>query len=492
VVPTTPAGAGSSSLAGTQWRLVSFGAPGAETPVVEGSTVTLEFMTDSQAGGAGGCNSYGGEYQVQDNSVSFANIISTQMACADAGMMQQEQQFFQALQSAGQFELMGDQLVIWYDGGQGVLNFVRASVPAPIPPTPVPTAVPPATPVPPAPQPPDEGSSPENPTRIIFEPGATSAEIEAVVEERGADYYVLRAQQGQVMSVEITSPNNDVLLTVVGEDGTPLKRYQVGPPAWTSELPATQDYFIHAVSVGASSPYTLRVSVEPLGSETAERIEFEPGATSATRSGVLPSGGTKQYVLAAAAGQVMEVRTTGYNEPVSFVVSSPGGETWAGEPAGSEVYIYTTLIALPEAGDYLVTLWVPAGAGATQYDVTFTIDASTPPSPSEPPERVEFGPGAISAQRSSLMPTGPGVQQYVLTANAGQTMTVELTSDGVPLALAIESPAGVQWIPEAAPADQGYRSVQTLTLPETGDYLVTLTKADHTPSTNYKVVFTIQ
>jgi len=56
---------------------------------------------------------------------------------------------------------------------------------------------------------------------------------------------VLAAQQGQIMAVEITSPNNGVLLSVVGQDGTPLKRYQNGPPSWTSTLPATQDYFIH-------------------------------------------------------------------------------------------------------------------------------------------------------------------------------------------------------------------------------------------------------
>jgi hypothetical protein len=256
-------------------------------------------------------------------------------------------------------------------------------------------------------------------------------------------------------------------------------------------LPASQDYFIHAVSVGPGTPYTLRVWVEPLGPEAAERVEFEPGATSASRSGQLPDGGIQRYVLRAAAGQVMEVQATGYTAPVEFVVRSPGGETWTGEPSGSEVYIYTTLVALPRDGDYVVTLWVPAGAGATRYDAAFTISTGATPSPSEPPERVNFAPGATSGQRSGLLPSGAGLKQYVLGASAGQAMTVELASDGAPLGLTIASPAGTTWRSETLPADGGYRATQTLALPETGGYLVTLTKPDHTPSTNYQVVFTI-
>lgn len=114
-------------LANTRWRLVSFGEPGAETPVVEGSTVTLEFGAGGQVGGSGGCNSYGGQYQVQDSAVSFSEIVSTLMACADERVMQQEQQYLAALQLAGQFELAGQRLTIQYNGGRGVLNFEPAA-----------------------------------------------------------------------------------------------------------------------------------------------------------------------------------------------------------------------------------------------------------------------------------------------------------------------------------------------------------------------------
>ena len=91
-----------------------------------------------------------------------------------------------------------------------------------------------------------------------FGPGAISTEIQGSLAERATNFYVLAAQQGQIMSVGITSPNHDVLLSVIGQDGTPLKRYQNGPPSWTSMLPATQDYLIHVVSVGPASDYTLQ------------------------------------------------------------------------------------------------------------------------------------------------------------------------------------------------------------------------------------------
>lgn len=113
-------------LANTQWQLESFGPVGAETPVVEGSTVTLEFDATGQAGGSGGCNSYGTEYQVQNGTLVFGEIVSTLMACADENIGEQEQQYYQALETAGEFEVSGDRLTIYYNDGQGVLNFVSA------------------------------------------------------------------------------------------------------------------------------------------------------------------------------------------------------------------------------------------------------------------------------------------------------------------------------------------------------------------------------
>jgi putative lipoprotein len=124
-VTATPPGA-TDTLTGTQWTLVSLGPVEAETPVVEGSIITLEFAEGGQAGGSGGCNTYGGTYEVQDGTLSFSQITSTLMACVDENAMQQETEYFAALETAGEFTLTDEQLTIWYDNGQGVLNFNQA------------------------------------------------------------------------------------------------------------------------------------------------------------------------------------------------------------------------------------------------------------------------------------------------------------------------------------------------------------------------------
>ena len=204
----------------------------------------------------------------------------------------------------------------------------------------------------------------------------------------------------------------------------------------------------------------MRVWIEPLNDNgSAERIEFAPGATTASRSGALPEGGVKAYILTASAGQTMHVQTVGYGAPVELTVRSPGGTVWPGTAQSSDVYIMTAEVVLPENGDYVVTLALPATAGATRYDVTFTIaagSAAATPIPNVEAERVEFAAGATSAERSGLLPSGPGTLQYVLTANEGQTMTVAATSDGVPLSMTIAEPNGYQMIPEMRRVEGGY------------------------------------
>jgi pimeloyl-ACP methyl ester carboxylesterase/heat shock protein HslJ len=253
--------AATNDLSGSSWQLTSFGPVGTTNPVIRNVTITLEIGEDGQTGGNSGCNSYGGSYTVQDDSLQFEEITSTLIACADQAVTEQEQQYLQALRTASRFSVEGDTLKIAYQNDGGELIFVRSS-----------------------------GATPE-------------------------------------------------------------------PPAGTMT-----------------------------------------------------------------------------NIPVTAISS-----------------------------------------------------------PAELPERIEFDAGTASAQRSGLLPSGPGVKQYVLTGNGGQTMTIAIFSDGVPLSMTITMPNGSQRIPEMSPADTGgYQVGHEFTLSETGDYVVTLTKADHTPSTNYTADFTIK
>lgn len=123
---STAAPSGENELAGTDWVLVSFGPADAPAAVIEGSEITLSFGEDGQATGSGGCNTYGGGYQVQNGTVAFSEVVRTLRACAEEDRTQQETRFFEALEMAGQYELAGDELTLWYDNGEGVMRWMRA------------------------------------------------------------------------------------------------------------------------------------------------------------------------------------------------------------------------------------------------------------------------------------------------------------------------------------------------------------------------------
>ena len=97
---TAPAVAG-DALANTHWRLVSFGPEGEQTPALPSAAVTLDFGADGHAGGRGGCNSYGGTYAVRGDKVTFGEIASTLMACADQATMDQEKRYLAMLRAGG-------------------------------------------------------------------------------------------------------------------------------------------------------------------------------------------------------------------------------------------------------------------------------------------------------------------------------------------------------------------------------------------------------
>lgn len=116
------AGTEENSLENTHWRLVSFGDLGSEQGPVEGSLVTL-ILANGQAGGYGGCNSYGGTYQVEGDSITFDEMVRTERACEDERITEQENRYFQALESVARFERSDNLLVLSDADGNGLLVF---------------------------------------------------------------------------------------------------------------------------------------------------------------------------------------------------------------------------------------------------------------------------------------------------------------------------------------------------------------------------------
>ena len=102
-------------LAGTDWLLQN---------VLTGTNLTASFGPDGSLNGSAGCNSFGGTYSVNGQSLSIGALGASQQLCGEPeGIMEQEAAYLTALSSAASFEIDGDVLTIQDGGGDTVLTF---------------------------------------------------------------------------------------------------------------------------------------------------------------------------------------------------------------------------------------------------------------------------------------------------------------------------------------------------------------------------------
>jgi heat shock protein HslJ len=106
-------------LAGTSWKLTELNG----SPALAGREPTLVFDMD-RVTGSGSCNHFGGTYQVKGDNLTFGDLASTLMACAEGEVMQQESDFFAALQATARFEIKEGQLLLMDESGKVFLVFI--------------------------------------------------------------------------------------------------------------------------------------------------------------------------------------------------------------------------------------------------------------------------------------------------------------------------------------------------------------------------------
>ena len=68
-----------ASLTG-EWKLVSYGDPAAPAPALPGVDTSISFE-DGQFGGTVGCNTFGGDYQMNGDQMRIGSVFSTMMFC---------------------------------------------------------------------------------------------------------------------------------------------------------------------------------------------------------------------------------------------------------------------------------------------------------------------------------------------------------------------------------------------------------------------------
>ncbi len=85
-------------IAGDPWRVEAIGA----AEIIADVPVTIQFDGEGQAGGRGGCNSYGAGYTISGEGIRFGPVRSTLMACSE-DVMDQERALIDALEGVTEF-----------------------------------------------------------------------------------------------------------------------------------------------------------------------------------------------------------------------------------------------------------------------------------------------------------------------------------------------------------------------------------------------------
>ena len=115
------------------------------------------------------------------------------------------------------------------------------------------------------------GASKENftlnvitPARITFDPGAISATVTGSAPGGLIVSYIVRANVGQQMDINLTAPDGNAVLSIYGyQDGQPYMRSVVESTTFSMKLPATEDYIIQVVPrAGQVANYTMNVTIK--------------------------------------------------------------------------------------------------------------------------------------------------------------------------------------------------------------------------------------
>lgn len=118
----------SQTLAGTSWRATAINnGKGAVVSVVRDSAVTMSFADDGKASGSAGCNRYTASYRADRNALRFSSAAATRKFCPAPGLMEQEQQLFDALESVATMRLEGDRLEMRTEQGALALTLTRSA-----------------------------------------------------------------------------------------------------------------------------------------------------------------------------------------------------------------------------------------------------------------------------------------------------------------------------------------------------------------------------
>ena len=147
------------------------------------------------------------------------------------------------------------------------------------------------TPVPPA--------ATSAPTRLDFISGGNLASVRGEMNAGAVNNYVLKVNAGQVMGVDVWSPNGDVYLSITGSDGKELLSPTAKAIRWTGAAPTSQDYTFTLTAAGGMTSFSIDIVVAGVGG-TQTPIPTGVSQTTGTpkpTSGSVATGPFDPYII---------------------------------------------------------------------------------------------------------------------------------------------------------------------------------------------------
>lgn len=114
------ASGGRSASPTGEWILISYGDATNPTPSLPDVETSINFNEDGTFGGSVGCNSFGADYKVDGDQITFGSIVSTMMFCNEIST-QESAVLVILTDKTVSFTVNGDQLTLTSTDGASIV-----------------------------------------------------------------------------------------------------------------------------------------------------------------------------------------------------------------------------------------------------------------------------------------------------------------------------------------------------------------------------------
>ena len=227
--------------------------------------------------------------------------------------------------------------------------------------------------------------SANNPARIQFATGGTSAIVQGTLAANSKLDYLLNAGAGQTLEVNLSAPSA-LTLAIFGVDGSTIDSASSNL-SFRGVLPITEDYILELASGSSATNYSMSVDIP-------QRIRFTTSSTSVTLTGTVPAGLSQFFILGAGKGQTLNVTATPQDKLQLIIYGVDGSVLRSGMGEGAS---FTGV--LPSTQDYILVLKSANQVQAFTLNVQIPGAASPVPVTGSPSYTVQKGDTLLSIAR---------------------------------------------------------------------------------------------